>query len=204
MCVALCEESLILMARREVVFLPGQYYHIYNRGVNHQDIFRSEENYRFLLKRVKKYILPNHLAMIAYCLMPNHYHFLLRQDGEIPISVFIQAVYNSYSKAFNLAFARTGTLFEGPFRAIAVNKYTYLLQLCRYIHRNPLDAGIVKHPAEWQYSNYLEWIGKRIGTLVDVDFVKENYPNPKEYEEFVMNYEPPEKIRTSLKLLTFE
>jgi putative transposase len=199
-----CEESLILMARREVVFLPGQYYHVYNRGVNHQDIFRSEENYRFLLKRVKKYILPNHLAMIAYCLMPNHYHFLLRQDGEIPISVFIQAVYNSYSKAFNLAFARTGTLFEGPFRAIAVEKYAYLLHLCRYIHRNPLDAGIVKHPAEWQYSNYLEWIGKRIGTLVDMDFVKENYPNPKEYEEFVMNYEPPEKVRTSLKLLTLE
>ena len=66
------------MARREVAFLPGQYYHVYNRGINHQDIFRNGENYRFLLGRVKKYILPNHLAMIAYCLMPNHYHFLLR------------------------------------------------------------------------------------------------------------------------------
>ena len=53
------------MARREVVFLSGQYYHVYNRGVNHQDIFHTEENYRFLLGRVKKYILPNHLAMIA-------------------------------------------------------------------------------------------------------------------------------------------
>ena len=192
------------MARREVAFLPGQYYHVYNRGINHQDIFRNGENYRFLLGRVKKYILPNHLAMIAYCLMPNHYHFLLRQGGEIPISTFIQAVFNSYSKAFNLAFVRTGTLFEGPFRAIAVAKYEYLLHLCHYIHRNPLEAGLVKHPAEWQYSNYLEWIGKRAGTLVDRDFVKENYPNPLEYEEFVMDYEPPEKIKVPLKTLTFD
>ena len=192
------------MARREVVFLPGHYFHIYNRGVNHQDIFHAAENYLFLLGRVKKYLLPNQIAMIAYCLMPNHYHFLLRQDGEIPISVFIQAVFNSYSKAFNLAFARTGTLFEGPFRAVAIEKYEYLLHLCRYIHRNPVDAGLVKHPAEWQYSNYLEWIGRRAGTLVEMDFVMANYPNPAEYEEFVMDYEPPEKIKVPLKTLMFE
>jgi putative transposase len=192
------------MARREVVFLPGQYYHIYNRGVNHQEIFRSEENYRFLLGRVKKYIVLNQMAMIAYCLMPNHYHFLLRQDGEVPISTLIQAVFNSYSKAFNVAFSRTGTLFEGPFRAIAVEKYEYLLHLCRYIHRNPMDAGLVKHPGEWKYSNYLEWIGKRAGTLIDMDFVNTNYPNPMEYEEFVMDYKPPEKIKAPLKALMFE
>jgi len=192
------------MARREVTFLPGQYYHVYNRGVNHQDIFRNGDNYRFLLGRVKKYILPNHLAMIAYCLMPNHYHFLLRQDGEIPISTFIQAVFNSYTKAFNHAFVRTGTLFEGPFRAIAIEKYEYLLHLCRYIHRNPLEAGLVNHPVGWQYSNYLEWVGKRAGTLVDMDFVNENYPNPEEYEEFVIDYEPPEKIKSPLKVLMFD
>ena len=136
-----------------------------------------------MLGRAKKYVPPNQLAMIAYCLMPNHYYFLLRQDGLIPISAFIQAVFNSYTKAFNLAFARTGTLFEGPFRAIAVEEYEYLLHLCRFIHRNPLEAGLVNHPAEWQYSNY---------------------PNPEEYEEFVMNYEPPEKIKAPLKRLTFE
>ena len=136
--------------------------------------------------------------------MPKHYHFLLRQDGEIPISAFIQAVFNSYTKAFNLAFARTGTLFEGPFRAIAIEKYKYLMHLCRYIHRNPLEAGLVNHPTEWQYSNFLEWLVKRAGTLVDMDFVKENYPNPEEYEEFVMDYEPPDKIKVPLNALTFD
>jgi putative transposase len=192
------------MARREVTFLPGQYYHVYNRGVNHQDIFYTKENYLFMLRRIKKYIPANQVAMIAYCLMPNHYHFLLRQDGEIPISGFIQAVFNSYTKAINRAYARTGTLFEGPFQAVAIGKFEYLLHLCRYIHRNPLEAGLVHQPAEWQYSNYLEWIGKRSGTLVDMDFVKTNFPNPSEYEEFVMNYEPPEKIKVPLKTLTFE
>ena len=63
---------------------------------------------------------------------------------------------------------------------------------------------MVNHPADWQYSNYLEWIGKRAGTLVDMDFVRDNYPNPEEYEEFVMKYEPPEKIKGSLKTFAFE
>ncbi len=192
------------MARREVAFLPGQYYHVYNRGVNHETIFHTEENYRFLLRLIKKYTSLNRMAIIAYCLMPNHYHFLLRQNGEIPISAFVQAVFNSYTKAFNRAFARTGTLFEGPFRAVAVDKFEYLLHLCRYIHRNPLEAGMVNHPADWQYSNYLEWVGRRAGTLVDMDFVKENYPNSQEYEEFVMDYKPPEKIKAPLKALMFE
>jgi REP element-mobilizing transposase RayT len=192
------------MARREVAFLSGQYYHVFNRGVNHQDVFHTEENYCFLLKRVKKYAPSNQVAIIAYCLMPNHYHFLLRQDGEFPISDFVQAVFNSYAKAFNRAFARTGTLFEGPFRAIVVEKYEYLLYLCRYIHRNPLEAGLVHHPAEWRFSNYLEWIGKRAGTLVDMDFVKDNYPNPDEYEEFVMTYTPPADTEKELRKIIFE
>jgi putative transposase len=191
------------MSRREVAFLPDQYYHVYNRGVNHQDIFSSDNNYRFLLSRVKSCLPESQITMIAYCLMPNHYHFLLRQDGIIPISSFIQAVFNSYAKAFNRASQRTGTLFEGPFRAVAVERFEYLLHLCRYIHRNPMEAGLVQHPAGWQFSNYLEWVGKRAGTLVDMGFVKDNYPNPNEYEDFVMEYVSSEKTR-ELKKLTFE
>ena len=147
------------MSKREVVFLSGQYYHVYNRGANKEPIFRDEQNYLFLLKRIKKYAAQYQIAIIAYCLMPNHYHFLLRQDGEATVSDFMQAVFNSYTKAFNKMYARTGTLFEERFRAIAVQKYEYLLHLCRYIHRNPLNAGLVKHPAEWPFSNYLEWVG---------------------------------------------
>ena len=89
------------MSKREVVFLPNQVYHIYNRGANRQAIFRCDDNYLFLLKRVKQSVAEYEIAMIAYCLMPNHYHFVLRQESEKPISGFVQAIFNSYTKAFN-------------------------------------------------------------------------------------------------------
>jgi putative transposase len=193
-----------VMSKREVVFLPDQYYHIYNRGANRDLIFRCDDNYLFLLKRIKQYVAEYEIAMISYCLMPNHYHFVLRQGSEKQISAFIQAVFNSYTKAFNKMYERTGTLFEERFRAIAIERFDYLLHLCRYVHRNPLEAGLVKHPGQWQFSNYLEWIGQRKGTLVDKEFVHENFPDPSEYEEFVMTYIPPEKINKSLQKLTFE
>ncbi|MBM3150826.1 MAG: transposase [Chloroflexi bacterium] len=192
------------MARREIAFLPNQYYHIYNRGVNREPIFRADRNYYFLLQRFKENLPDNQVSAIAYCLMPNHYHFLLRQDGEIPISALMQAVFNSYTKAFNKAYARSGTLFEGPFRAVGVDTYEYLLHLCRYIHRNPLEAGLVNHPANWVFSNYLEWIGKRQGSLVEHEFVQENFPDPAEYEGFVLDYTPPEKVAKAMKKFEFD
>jgi REP element-mobilizing transposase RayT len=187
------------MSKRNIVFIPGQYYHIYNRGANRGLIFRSQDNYDFLLRRIREYSIKTQATIVAYCLMPNHYHFLIRQDSEKPVSEFIQALFNSYTKAFNKMYGRTGTLFEGPYKANAVEKYEYLLYLCRYIHRNPLDAGLVTHPADWKHSNYLEWIGKRSGIETDMKFVNENFPNPLEYEEFVLNYLPPAKTSEVIK-----
>jgi len=189
---------------RKVRFIQGHYYHIYNRGVNHQLIFRTEENYIFLLRRVKKYATRFSISVIAYCLMPNHYHFLLRQDGEHSISAFMQAVFNSYTKAFNKMFNRTGTLFEGPFRAVLVDRNEYLIHLCRYIHRNPMDAGLVEHPAQWPFSNYLEWVGQRKGVLVDRELVQEWFPSPEDYEQFVMEYEPPQKMVEAIARFALE
>jgi REP element-mobilizing transposase RayT len=192
------------MARRNVVFLPGQIYHIYNRGASREDIFRNTENYDFLLRCLRKGVIENQVAVLAYCLMPNHYHFLFRQDGAKPIGGLMQSVFNSYTKAFNHLFERTGTLFEAPFKAIVVEKYEYLLHLCRYIHRNPVDAGLVSHPADWVYSNYREWVGKRRDVLTDMEFVCENYPNHDEYEDFVLNYIPPEKTAKDIHRLMLD
>jgi len=108
------------MARRKTPFAQGEYYHIYNRGANRQPIFRCGDNYVFLLRRVKRYIVQWQIVVIAYCLMPNHYHFVLLQAGEHPISYFVQSLFNSYTKAFNKMYGRSGTLFEGPFRAAHV------------------------------------------------------------------------------------
>ncbi|MCP4360480.1 MAG: transposase [Chloroflexi bacterium] len=176
------------MPRRKLAFLPGHYYHIYNRGVDKRPIFHEADNYIFLLHRLKKYALQFQITVIAYCLMPNHYHFLLRQDNDQSISIFMQRVFNSYTKAFNKRYHRSGPLFAGRYKAKHVADDQYLLHLCRYIHANPVKDGFVTAPEEWQYGNYLEWIGEREGTLIDREFVSHYYPNPAEYAADVRAY----------------
>jgi len=151
-------------------------------------MFREEENYLFLLRRVKKYASAFDITVVAYCLMPNHYHFLLRQDDQIPAGRLPQRVFNSYTKAFNKRYDRTGTLFEGPYKAIHVDQDRYLLHLCRYIHANPVKHGLVPDLEQWPYSNYLEWIGARNGKLVDRVFVRGYFPVTGIYRQFILDY----------------
>jgi REP element-mobilizing transposase RayT len=165
--------------------IPGHFYHVYNRGVNRQRIFAHDGNYRFLLRRTKRYLKDYDLSVIAYCLMPNHYHFLLRPGEDDALSRFIQRLFNSYTQAFNRQHDRSGTLFEGRAKSILVDDERYVLYLCRYIHLNPVKAGLVTHPSEWPYSNYREWVGRRSGTLVDHTFIEADFSTPREYESFV-------------------
>lgn len=120
--------------------------------------------------------------------MPNHYHFLVRQDGNEPAGNLPQFVFNSYTKAYNKKYSHSGTLFEERFRAKVIQTSSYLLHLCRYIHGNPVKDGMVADPADWEYSNYLEWIGKRPGSLVDRNFIKDQFSNSEEYKKFVYEY----------------
>ena len=176
------------MPYRTVHFAAGQYYHLYNRGVAGQPIFRDDGNYLFVLRLVKTYAAALHLAVIAYCLMPNHYHLLLRQDGEASAGLLPQRVFNSYSKAFNKLRGRTGVLFEGRYQAVRVAEEGYVVHLCRYIHANPTKDRLVPLPEEWPYSNYLEWIDMRSGTLVDRSFLRGYFPVVESYRQFEMDY----------------
>jgi putative transposase len=189
------------MPRREIPFVPGLYYHLYNRGNNRQAIFFQQENYLFFLRGVKKYILPT-ASMIAYCLMPTHYHMLVRvktqtsdasQTSEVleTSEVFSRAMQKfliSYTKAINKRFVRVGALFQGQFQAKYLQNYAHLLNLCVYIHANPVKDGLAADPADWMYSNYLEWLGQRDGTLVDREFVSKHFGAPAEYQALVMDY----------------
>ena len=170
------------------VYTQGGYYHFYNRGAHRVSIFREPENYVFVLQKLKQYCRELTLTPIAYCLLPNHYHFLIRQDGEQASGLLPQRIFNSYSKAYNKRYEHSGTLFESQYKVITVHTESYILNVCRYIHANPVKHGIVNDLREWPYSNYLEWIGERTGTLVDRDFIRLYYPTPEAYRETIQVY----------------
>jgi putative transposase len=205
------------MPRRQTPFAPDVYYHFYNRGNNRQIVFFESANYLYFLGGIKKYLVP-FVQVVAYCLMPTHYHVLLRvksQTSEAPkygetsevskqVSLAMQKFLISYTKAINKRFQRVGALFQGQFQAKPIQTYPHLLNLCVYIHANPVKDGLVALPEDWIYSNYLEWLGQRDGSLVDREFIQEHLGSPAEYQELVMHFLKtrylPEDVRTYLQL----
>jgi REP element-mobilizing transposase RayT len=179
------------MPYRQNVFVPGHIYHIYNRGIDGLMIFANPGNYVYLLRKVKQLVGELSITVLAYCLMPTHYHFVLRQDGEAAVSTFIQRLFQTYTQAFNNQEGRKGALFEGRFRHVLVDRDEYVTHLCRYVHLNPVAAGLVADPAEWLYSNYQEWIGARPGTLVDHAFIRQFFPSSDAYVRFVHGHIAP-------------
>ncbi len=177
------------MARRTVEFSEGSFYHVYNRGVGRQDIFLTPDNYEFVMRKLSVYSDELAVKVVACCLMPNHYHFLLHQTGVQPAGLLAQRVFNSYTKALNKSLTRTGTLFESPYKAKRVDKNEYLSHLCWYVHSNPVSAGLVNGIADWAYSNYLECVGKRRIWPCDSASIEEFFGSLSGYEEFVRSYE---------------
>lgn len=164
-------------------FDKGEFYHVYNRGNNQQIIFFTERNYFFFLKKIREQLLPV-ADIIAYCLMPNHFHFLLRatEDGLKERESFggksmqqlayrIGILLSSYSQAINKQNNTTGSLFQQKTKAKILSEVndgsrtSYFEQCFHYIHQNPAVAGIVKDVSEWTYSSYPDYIGQRNGTL---------------------------------------
>ena len=115
-------------------------YHIYNRGINSETIFNSVENKQYFLKLYSKY-LENKADTFAYCLMDNHFHFIIRIVNEKEITQALSNLFNAYAKAFNKQNNRTGSLFEKHFKRIQIINETYLLNLIQYVHQNLLQRS---------------------------------------------------------------
>ena len=94
----------------------------------------------------------------------------------------------SYTKAMNKRYDRVGSLFQGQFQAVLVDRNEYLLHLSRYLHLNSVEAGLVKRPEDWEFSSYRDYIGLRQGTLPMPDIILLQFPTPRAYQEFVESY----------------
>ncbi|MBI4546693.1 MAG: transposase [Ignavibacteriae bacterium] len=169
-------------------YIDGNYYHLYNQGVHRSAIFFSDENYCYLLRLLKKYSTLYKVSVMAYCLMPNHYHFVLRQNERGSISRFVQTTFNAYTQAINVQQKIGGTLFQGRAKSICIDSDRYVLQLIRYIHLNPVIAGLVRNPEDWLFSDYRVWIGLDVNSLTDRSFRNIYFDNGRAYRKFVEDY----------------
>jgi putative transposase len=146
----------------------GKYYHIYNRGINSDILFKENDNYAYFLKLYETHIDPIG-ETFAWCLMKNHFHFLIRikEIEEIKAEIKIQPsqsfsnLFNAYTKAYNKKYNRHGALFERPFRRKWVNYDSYFRNLIVYIHNNPVHHAICDHPLEYAWSSYLSCLSDK-------------------------------------------
>jgi putative transposase len=179
------------MPLRKTPLQAGNFYHVYNRGNNRQDIFFDRDNYLYFLRLARVHLIDNGIDIIAYCLMPNHYHFLVYLRDET-LSAAMKSLSLAYTKAINQRFSRCGALFQGRFKSILVSDTNYLINLSRYIHLNPVKAGIVDRPDEWEFSSYLEYVGSRTGVIPKTEYLKALFQDGSVDREFLTDMNLPD------------
>jgi hypothetical protein len=117
--------------------------------------------------------------------MPNHYHFLVCQNVEGSISKFLQSTFSSYSQAINIQQKHSGTLFQGKAKAKLIENDLLALHLARYIHVNPVEAGMVSAPEDWEFSDCRVWCNEAENSLTDLRLRDAEFKNGSEYVQFV-------------------
>lgn len=142
------------MARLPRFFVPGQPLHIIQRGNNREPIFASDDDYRFYLECLQDAADAQGLVIHAYVLMTNHVHLLASPESETSPPKTLQSVGRRYVQYFNHTYDRTGTLWEGRYKATLIDAESYLLTCMRYIEMNPVRAGMVGHPMDYPWSSY--------------------------------------------------
>ncbi len=205
-----------------MTFQAGHTYHTYNQGNNREKIFFEEENYIYFIQRMRKQLL-THCDILAWCLMPNHFRWLVRVKDDYKfdhttdnpksvglINKRIANILSSYTQAINKKYNRSGSLFRPRTKSKSIGHYysglnDYGLNCMLYIHQNPLRGKIVDHLHRWEYSSYRDYAGLRKGTLCNIELAKElfNLPNStKEFEQLSLKTIPFEfthKLESSIR-----
>lgn len=195
---------------RKVPLVTNNIYHIFNRGVNKGDIFFSEKDYKHFLSAAKHYLIKNSkysyeklrnepgssgsptsfkpkIEILAYCLMPNHFHLLVKQMVDKGIASYMQRFINSYVHYINIKYKRVGPLFQGPFKGVLIESDEQFLHVSRYIHLNPLASGLVSDLKNYPWSSYHSYIGGGEDGLSNPELILRNFKTKKDYEQFVLD-----------------
>lgn len=210
-------------------FVTGGIYHIYNRGTDKRDIFLDDNDHkRFIksllffnnkgaidlraLKESNTEMAPpepkERLAgILAYCLMPNHYHLLVRETEKDGITHFMRKLGTGYTMYFNARYERSGVLFQGQFKSVLLDKDSYLQYIPHYIHLNPLDLIMPWREGKidskkatsflksYRWSSYPHYIEGENNPLLDIEFIKELYA-PNEYKNDLFEWLKSSELET--------
>lgn len=190
------------------VFEAGEVYHLLNRGVAKADIFREEEDYNVFLYRLwenlypelaakvrsksgngyrRKELPPDSFDLICYCLMPNHFHLLIKQNSDTSVTKLISKVCTGYSKYFNKKYDRVGSLFQDQFKAVRIEDNEQLLWASIYIHQNPIKAELVDNIAKYKWNSYLDYAEIQPGNICKKDVILNQYNSSISYTNCILN-----------------
>ena len=191
---------------RKVEFAPGEHYHIFNRGVDKRDIFSDPQDFFWFLSGLREFnneeitgslggkikekknrsLAPEKplVSIVSYCLNPNHYHLILKEEQEKGITKFMHRLGTSYTNYFNQKYHRSGSLFQGPFKAVHIDTNEYLLYLSAYINHNHFIHGYTKDKNEvYQYSSLPDYLKQRKQNFINPEIITGQFTNSQDYLE---------------------
>lgn len=224
------------MPGRKVPLVAGEIYHVFNRGISHQPTFFDKRDYKRFFDTIVYYrncTPPMKLSLfltsstdnrnkfiekcqlkadflveiICYCLMPNHFHLLLKQLTENGISYFMSNLCNSYTRYLNTRQKRIGPIFQGKFNAVRIENDSQLLHVSRYIHLNPLTSFVVKNETDlenYPYSSFPEYISKKKEGICQKEIVLDQYKSTNAYQKFTLDQADYQKKLERIKHLILE
>lgn len=209
-----CDYSVTVPYRRNLI-VEGNFYHIFNRSVARQPVFNSKDDYIRAIESLLYYNFQDQILsfshysrlpveikevyrkefekhqkvvqIVAYCLMPNHFHLLVKETQKGGVSYLMRCFQNSYAKYFNTKTLRSGALFQEMFKAVVIETEEQLLHVARYINLNPLTSGIVRDFQEakrYKWSSLKALLENNKNGLVDTSILLSFLKTPKRLEEF--------------------
>lgn len=223
------------MPIRKTPLITGCYYHVFNRSVDKIPIFKTYRCLVRLLEAIKYYRFsqapfslcrliqqsekeenkifidleknsPKLVDVICYCIMPNHFHLVLKQAIDKGIQIYLQKTQNSFSKFYNIHKQRKGPVFQNRFRAVLIEDEDQLVHVVRYIHLNPYSSNLIARKNDlirYPWSSFSEYLGIKKG-ICEKEIILENFKNRSKYKKFVFDQAEYQRSLNKIKHLLNE